>query len=82
MFICNTFCGFQFDNQTVFDHQIGKVIPDFCPVFIINFQRELLFYIQPGFSQTMSQCILINFLKMSMSMVFMDRISSFPNRIT
>lgn len=62
MFICETTAGFHFHNQFFLNQKIGKIIPQYCSIFIKNFNRMLLHYMQACLSQPMSQTIFINLL--------------------
>lgn len=68
----NVFAGqrlasFEFNNQTVFHKQIGNIFTQDRPVFVVNFQRDLLFSFDSGLTQPVCQAIFINLFKMAVT---------------
>ncbi|OGU11455.1 MAG: hypothetical protein A2075_22860 [Geobacteraceae bacterium GWC2_58_44] len=67
MFIGKSSRCFQFDDQPVFDEEVGGVIAEECPVFVKDIERMLLFYIKPSFPKAMCQTVFINLFQMSVA---------------
>ncbi len=81
MLIVQADARFDLYHYQVFDEQVSKIISDACAVLVKNRQRHLLFDCEPEFSQTMGQCVLVNFFKMSVPQEFMDRKARFTDQI-
>lgn len=71
----------QFDHNLPFHQQIGEVIANQRPVFIIDGDGALLFCFQPRLSQPVPQGILIDLLQMTVPMVDMNVERNLPNPI-
>jgi len=72
----------QFHNEAIFDEKIGKILAENRAVLIAHGQRMLLDDLQAGFPQTMGETVLINFFKMSVPVVAMERKRGFTDGVT
>ena len=82
MFIGQSLACLEFDDQTIFNKQIRKVVTKDRAVFITDLEGVLLFDIQPLFAKSVSKAVLVDFLKVAMTKVSMESKSRFPNLIT
>lgn len=81
MFIGNGLDGLQFNNNPPLNNQIRVKIAKDCAIFVKNLNRKLLADIQPGFTQSVRQGILVDFLQVTMPMILMNCKRRFANKI-
>ena len=74
-------CGFQFDDQAALDKEVSVVVAKDSAIFIVDFDRMLLFHIQAELTEPVGQRVLIHFLQMTMAVENVDGIGSFPDDI-
>ena len=82
MLINDGFDGFEFDDEAVFDKEIGKVLADDGSIFVVNRDGMLLFHVEAELPKPVSEGVLINLLQMAVSMVLMDGVSRFADQVT
>jgi hypothetical protein len=54
--------GFQFDNESIVYEQIRRVFSNYGTVFVLDSERELLFYVTTHFFEPICQRVFIHFL--------------------
>jgi len=81
MFIGQSFAGFQLNDQNIFHKHIGNIFTQNSSIFVINFQRDLLFHLEPCYAQPVCQTVFINFFKVTMPQVAMQSQTRFPDYI-
>jgi hypothetical protein len=81
MFIGNGLDGLQFNNNPPLNNQIRVKITKDCAIFVKNLNRMLLLDIQTGFTQSVRQGILVDFLQVTMPGILMNRKRCFANKI-
>jgi hypothetical protein len=82
VFIGEALHGFEFDNQTVFNKEIGKIFPEGSAVFIKDIERMLLKSMEILFSQAVGKSILVNLFKVSMPQVSVEVKGCLSNDVT
>ena len=73
--------GFQLYNQASVNKQNRHIVADFSAVFVVNFKRVLLFYVETKFAKPMGQSIFINLVHAPIRMVNVNIISRLPHDI-
>ena len=73
--------GFQFNDQSAFDEQVGEILAQQRPVFIINIQWMLSLNVKAGFAQPIRQGVFVDLLQVAMPMIDMNGVSRLPNRV-
>lgn len=79
MFISNRLGSFEFHHKKTFDKEISEKISKDCAVFIPYLNRVLLPNLQAQFAVSVSQRIFVNFFKVTVAMVKMNRVGRFPD---
>ena len=72
---------FEFNDQDIFDEQVGGIISYYSPILVKHANWMLLFYVDSDFGQTVRQCVFINFLEVAMAMVEVDLVGDLSNLI-
>src|SRR6476469_9293085 len=81
VFVQQSAAGFQFDYQALFQNQISGELTEESSIFIEDLQRCLLLKLNALLAKSMSQGILVYFLKMPMPEIRMNRERRFAHHI-
>lgn len=82
VFVGQSFDSFQFHNEAIFDEQIGEILAENRAVLIAHRERVLLNDFQASFPQTVGETVLINFFKMPVPVITVERESGFTDEVT
>ena len=82
MLVGNRLAGFQFDDETIFDKEIGIVIAEDRFISVANSQRMLLFHLHPEFAQPVPQTVFIDLFQVAVAQEPMQFERDLPNPIT
>jgi len=75
------FCGFQLNDQSVLNQQVGEILTDQSPILIEYPKRMLLLGLEAELLQPMAKSIFIDFLQVTMTKIDMDVERGLPNSI-
>lgn len=70
---------FQFYDELVVDQHVGKIVANESAIFVEDFDRVLLLNVEAELFEAMRECILVDFLQMSVGMIHMNVISRLPH---
>src|SRR5687768_11931524 len=81
MLVQNVTNCFHFDDQLSRDEKVREIIAEQSSVFVEHRNGRLLRNLNPCLSQAMCEGVLIHFFQMSMPMIAMNGIPSFPHDV-
>lgn len=81
VFVCDRANGFEFYNDPVVDDEVGHQITEKTSVFIVDFDRVLLFDLETFLTQSIPQGVLIDLLEMPVLQIGMSFKARLANRI-
>ena len=81
VFISESFACLQFNNKSVIDKEIRKVITEQSSVLVIDRKRELLFNDKAPFSETVSESVFVDLFQVAVAQKAMDIEAGFADDI-